>query len=42
MQFNATIIELSDLKLKDEDTVLNVTSTSRFREMLCIVDVKYF
>ena len=42
MPFNATVIELSDLKLKDEDTVLSATTTSRLRELLCVVDVKYF
>lgn len=41
MQFNATNIELRDLNLKSEDTVLSVGSTSRSRELIAIIDVKY-
>jgi hypothetical protein len=41
MQFNATNIELRDLKLTSGDTVLSAASVSRSRELIAIIDVKY-
>lgn len=41
MQFNATNIELRDLKLQSGDTVLSAASVSRSRELIAIIDVKY-
>ena len=41
MQFNATNIELRDLKLQSEDTILSVASYTRSRELIAIIDSKY-